>query len=158
MENSRLYSFEDLLIDDSNCIFFIDIDGTLVPDSQYFCSTKVLKQIKKITDKNEVYLVTNSKDQKRNSEISKILNLSFTNVFYKKPNKKVIGNLINSEKKFFVIGDKFLTDYLFAKNIGGNCILVKRKLSGEERLKIILINLIDDIIYFFYKLFLKYFL
>lgn len=64
---------------------------------------------------------------------------------YKKPSRRIIKELVDQERTFVVIGDKFLTDFIFAKRIGAKFMLVKRKLSGRERLYIKFINYIDDI-------------
>jgi predicted HAD superfamily phosphohydrolase YqeG len=48
---------------------------------------------------------------------------------------------------YLVIGDKFLTDGLFAKNIGGKFIKVQRKVFGQESLLAKLVNFIDDILW-----------
>lgn len=151
MCNNKFVFFENLLIDKKDRIIILDIDGTLVADARDCCDAEVLKQINQIAKNNMIYLSTNSRNEKRNTIIGATLNLPFTDLSHKKPNRKVVNNLLNLNKKFLVIGDKFLTDFVFAYNIGAECILVKRKLSGEERLVIKLINLIDDISYFIYK-------
>ena len=55
-------------------------------------------------------------------------------------------NLKPRSKELLVIGDKFLTDGLFAKNIGAEFIKAKRKISGQESILIKLINLFDDLL------------
>src|SRR3989338_5600607 len=152
MQNNKLFFFEELSFDETNKIIILDIDGTLVADLKDCCDDKVIDKINYILEKNEIYLSTNSRNNKRNLKIQETLNLPFTNLLYKKPNKKVIDNISNPSKNFLVIGDKFLTDFILAKRINSDFIWVKRKIDGKERLIIKIINLIDDISYFVYRL------
>ena len=108
-------------------VIFLDIDGTLRPDEIEEFEPEVLKKLGELKAQNAVYLVSNKNAAK-------------------KPSKKATGDVDLIDKKVIVIGDKFLTDYLFAKNIGAEFIMVRRKISGKESLFVKITYLIDDII------------
>jgi len=144
----NLIFFEDTLFNLRNRIIFVDIDGTLLPDSESVLDARVRESIYLLKKHNEVYLCTNSRNHIRNRKIEDQLDLKIINLQHKKPSKKIISSISPSNKKnFTVIGDKYLTDGLFAKNIGAEFILTKRKISGNETWKIKLFNFIDDFIY-----------
>jgi len=126
---------------------FLDIDGTLVPDKSLNFDNAVMRQLEKLKKNNRVFLCTNSNDKIRNNQIEKMLGLFIVTHNHKKPSSKIIRELgIDKENKnLLVIGDKFLTDGLFALNIGAQFIKVKRRLSGKESLIIKLINLTDNL-------------
>lgn len=141
--------FEKLNFDFKNHIVFLDIDGTLVPDGDLVLDSEVVRQVQKLQQKNSVFLCTNSHDKIRKSKIEALLNLSIITHKHKKPSRKIIDGLkINSaSNQFLVIGDKWLTDGRFAKNIGAQFIKTKRKVSGQESFSVQLINFLDDLIW-----------
>ncbi|MBA4320200.1 MAG: hypothetical protein C0412_17520, partial [Flavobacterium sp.] len=98
---------------------------------------------------NCVFLCSNKKIHARGIQFSELLKIKCLHTPHRKPNRKIInyvGNA-NNYKGITVIGDKFLTDGLFAKNIKGEFIKVKRIVSNKERLFVKVINRIDDAIY-----------
>lgn len=137
-----------LKTDIENSIVLIDIDGTLAPDSSDSVDPETLADLNKLKAKNTVYLCTNSLNTDRNVRLEKLLNLKIINKLHKKPSGKILDEIDSRGKKnIVVIGDKFLTDYLFAKNIGATFIKAKRKLSGHESFMTKLINFADDAVY-----------
>ena len=139
--------FEAINLDFQNQVIFLDIDGTLVSDKGLNFDSLVLRQLEKLKAKNKVFLCTNSNDKMRKVEIERRLNLPIVTHHYKKPSSKMLVelNLKPNSKELLVIGDKFLTDGLFARNIGSEFIKIKRKISGKETLIIKIINFLDDI-------------
>lgn len=144
--------FEDLDIDFKDKIVFLDIDGTLAPDSHTNFSPAVLGQIKKIGANNTLYLCTNSRNRERNSLVEKILGVPTIASPYRKPNYRILEAVDTTRKNFTVIGDKFITDFLFAKNIGADFIKVKRLISGQEHFLIKCVYFFDDTACALYKL------
>ncbi len=140
-------NFEELNIDFKNQVVLLDADGTLVPDDgSLIISRTVLDKISELKQHNTVFLCINSYDKIRKNKLEEISGLPILNKKYRKPNRKIVSVLERSgPHHYVVIGDKFLTDGLFAKNIGGEFIKVKRKISGQESLVIKLINLGDDL-------------
>lgn len=139
--------FEELNIDFENQTVLLDADGTLVADDGSFdISRPVLDKISELKRNNTVFLCVNSYDKIRKNKLEEIIGLPILNKKYRKPNRKIVSVLERSgPHHYLVIGDKFLTDGLFAKNIGGKFIKVRRKISGQESILVKLINSIDDI-------------
>lgn len=139
--------FEELNVDFENRVVLLDADGTLVADDGSLdISRPVLDKIAELKRNNTVFLCVNSYDKIRKNKLEEILRLPILNKKYRKPSRKIVSVLERSgPHHYLVIGDKFLTDGLFAKNIGGKFIKVRRKISGKESLIIKLINLADDL-------------
>ncbi|OGF62464.1 hypothetical protein A2926_01920 [Candidatus Giovannonibacteria bacterium RIFCSPLOWO2_01_FULL_44_40] len=119
--------FEELDMPWSGAVIFLDVDGTLRPDGENDMSPEVLRKLDELKTKNTVHLVSNQ-DGKA-----------------KKPSRKVADGTDIAGKKVIVIGDKFLTDGLFAKNIGAEFIKVRRKISGRESFFVKITYLMDDL-------------
>ncbi len=141
--------FENLDIDSENKLVFLDIDGTIIPDGAApEFSDAVLGKIRQLKAGNQVFLCTNTRDKIRNNKIASLLGLPVAAEQYRKPDHRVLKGLgLDHSKNRLVIGDKFLTDGLFAWNIGAEFIKVKRKVSGKEVPTIKLIDFIDDLIW-----------
>ena len=127
-------------------IIFLDIDGTLAYDDRTEVSKEVLKKLETIKKDNRVYLCSNSRNHKRNRKIAEITETEYLDTDRRKPDKKITHLIKEKEGKKLVIGDKLLTDGLFAKNIGADFIQVERLKSGNERLYIRLLYFIEDLI------------
>ncbi|MFZ2038567.1 MAG: hypothetical protein WAV11_01340 [Minisyncoccia bacterium] len=131
-----------------NKTIIIDIDGTLVADSEEEIMKENIEKINELAKYNKLFLCSNNNLHSRNISLSKKLNIEFINSPYKKPNKKVIDSI---ERIYLsglvVIGDKYLTDGLFAGRIGAVFIKVRRMESSNENLKIKSFNCVDDFLY-----------
>ncbi|OHC47303.1 MAG: hypothetical protein A2X69_06185 [Rhodobacteraceae bacterium GWF1_65_7] len=112
----------------SGVVIFLDIDGTLRPDGDQEMDQEVLNKLAELKAKNEVHLISNKGNN------------------IKKPSREAAKGVDMAGKKVIVIGDKFLTDGLFAKNIGAEFIKIKRKVSGKEPLFVKFTYLVDDFI------------
>ncbi len=121
--------FEELETPWQGAVIFLDVDGTLRPDGVGEMSLEVLKKLAELRVKNEVHLTSNKENKA------------------KKPSRKAASGVDLQNKKVMVIGDKFLTDYLFAKNIGAEFIMVRRKISGRESWFVKLTYLLDNLFY-----------
>ena len=130
-----------------NKLIFLDIDGTIVADSKFDVSADVLHKIKELDENNQVFLCTNSFHKDRAKNIANITKLKFIDCHHKKPSKKILNyipkELLNLGK--VVIGDKFLTEGLFAIRIKGEFLKVKRKVN-KDVFYIKIINFIDDLV------------
>lgn len=152
--HKTLSFFEDMAVTISDMIVLLDIDGTLVPDGYVECPAAVQEKIKEFQRKNTVYLCTNTRRMERVIDLETFLGVPAVSHVYKKPSKKVIKD-IDIDRPVAVIGEKFLTDFLFAKRIGAKFIQVKRKVSGRERPSTRLANWIDGIVSYLYTLFVR---
>ncbi len=161
------HSFENL---DPTCVkntlIFLDIDGTLLSDNQRHPSPEVKKQVAAFAKCNHLWLCTNSGNHTRNEAIEKETGIPLTRG-HRKPSIKILeyvrseasygsfgsrpskAELLNRKRKLpmLVIGDKVMTDGLFAWRIGAKFIKVKRKTNPTDRLFVRMYNLSDDIIY-----------
>lgn len=139
-----------------NSIIILDIDGTITTDSDNNIDKSIIELINELKRKNKIYVCSNSKDSSRNSLIAQIIDVPLIISPYKKPDRKIVKQIDNKDnKKIIVIGDKFLTDGLFCINIKGTFIRVKRLQSGKEKVKIKLINLLDDITFALWRIITK---
>jgi len=131
-----------------NYLILLDIDGTIAKDDTLEISNENIVIINKLKQNNKIYLCSNSLNHKRNQSIANHIGITYLNTNIKKPNKKIL-NLIDhsSFSNRLVIGDKFLTDGLFAKNIKADFIKIHRITSKNDKLYIKFLYWIDDLIY-----------
>lgn len=146
--------FEDLTVPSTPVVIFLDADGTLMPDGDAHVAEGVRVKIQELTARHRVYLTTNTRNVKRKEWFGKTIGIPMVPNHHKKPSKRVLEGVHIIGAPLIVIGDKFLTDELFAKRIGAQFIRVQRKCSGHERVHIRLINLLDDVCFFLYHLFI----
>ena len=128
-------------------LIFLDIDGTLIHDSKHELDEEVIKKINILKKNNEVYLCSNSSDYSRNRKVSELSGLPYLETTLRKPSKKML-HLVDEAggKKRLVIGDKLLTDGLFALNIGAKFMKVKRMTSTQDSRYIKFLYWVDDVI------------
>jgi 4-hydroxybenzoate polyprenyltransferase/predicted HAD superfamily phosphohydrolase YqeG len=127
-------------------IIFLDIDGTLVPEGERDVDTQALEILKKLQQNNIVYLCTNGKNAERNTTIEQVLGINIINGGIKKPSKKILRALPQPvEKPLVVIGDKFLTDGIFAKRLRAEFIKVKRLHGKHDPVSVKAAYVLDDI-------------
>ncbi len=128
----------------------LDIDGTITPDGGTFVDSSVAKKIQDLSSHNTIFLLSNKKLPERNIALSQKLGISYLDTPFKKPHKKIIDSLPeNLKNDIVVIGDKVTTDGIFAKNIGGTFIKVKRLTSTTDSLIVKLSYIVDGCFSFF---------
>ncbi|MBU0528774.1 HAD hydrolase family protein [bacterium] len=126
-------------------LIILDIDGTLINDDEHQLDKKTLDKISELKESNQIYLCSNSRNHERNKKVASLANVEYLDTDIRKPSKKILDLIDHSPfKKRLVIGDKFLTDGLFAKNIKAEFIKTKRITSENDRLYIKFLYLIDD--------------
>jgi predicted HAD superfamily phosphohydrolase YqeG len=125
---------------------FLDIDGTLVDDNEVELSEATMQKIRELEANNRLYLCSNSRNHERNRKVAELSGVKYLDTDLRKPSKKILELVDESPfKERLVIGDKFLTDGLFAKNIGAEFTKVARIESGNDRLYIKFLYWIDDL-------------
>ena len=142
-----MQSFQELNINGlKGYVIFLDIDGTLVDDNELQLSEGALQKIRELEMNNQLYLCSNSRNHERNRKVEELCGVKYIDTDLRKPSKKIL-NLIDHApfKNRLVIGDKFLTDGLFAKNIKAEFIKVRRIESENDRFYIKFLYWIDDI-------------
>ena len=105
---------------------------------------KYFSKIQQLKKNNQLYIFSNNKNYKRNIRIAKKINIEYLKTDYHKPSKKIIENLSISNN-LIIIGDKILTDGLFARHIGATFIKVERYKSKKDRLITKIIYRLDDL-------------
>lgn len=136
-----------------DCLILLDIDGTIAEDNQIEVSDKNLAVINRLKENNKIFLCSNSRNHARNRTIADNVGLTYLDTDTKKPSKKILKLIeVSPSTKLLVIGDKVLTDGLFAKNIKADFIKINRIASKSDKPKIKLINWIDDLASKIFKL------
>lgn len=113
-------------------IILLDVDGTLGPHDLISVSESVSKQITAFSKNgNLIYIMSNNKDRERNKKLAEELHIEYLETKHRKPNVRVIESVrhLFGKKPIVVIGDKILTDGLFARRIKATFIHVKREKS-----------------------------
>ncbi len=132
-----------------NRLVILDIDGTIVADGGEEIDKKMLDKISELKINNRVYIYSNRGNNLRNKKMSDTTGVPYINSQYKKPSKKILEGLDNVQNlPRLVIGDKILTDGLFAKNIKAEFIKVKRVASLDDRIFARILYTADDFIYY----------
>lgn len=139
--------FEDAAFDFAGQTVFLDVDGTLAPDNSVQFSPEVMQEVRDLSAKNRVLLCTNKRNTERWRELERILSLPVVTRRHKKPSRRVLEDAPHIGAERIVIGDKFLTDGVFARRIGACFIRVRRKVSGRESALVKLVNIVDDTVW-----------
>ena len=142
-----MQSFEALSITGlKGFLIFLDIDGTLINDNAADLTEETLRKIHRLEANNQVYLCSNSPNRERNLEVAAQTGLEYIDTNLRKPSRKILELVDHSPfKDKLVIGDKFFTDGLFARNIKATFIKVKRLESPHDRLHVKFLYWIDDL-------------
>lgn len=136
----------------NNNFIFLDIDGTVANDGQHFVDNNILSKINELKKNNELYFCSNKNICDRFKEITAATGIFCLNIPHKKPDVKIL-KFIKNHKNFplLVIGDKFLTDGLFAIRIGARFVMVRRLVSKSDSWQVKTIYLFDDIIFYLFR-------
>lgn len=126
-----------------NSTLIIDVDGTLVADKNTNIEDPVLQKIREFAENNEVFICSNGSP--KNAE--KFAQLSGTKFF--KCLKPFRGNVLTilPKRPTVVIGDKYLTDGLFALNIGASFVKIGHLKSANDKLFTKATYLLDDTVW-----------
>jgi len=130
-----------------NYLILLDIDGTLINDDEFNLTEATIKKVVDLKKENKIYLCSNSRNHDRNNKVAHLIGADYLETDLKKPSKKILDLISHTEyKKKLVIGDKLLTDGLFAKNIKADFIKVSRIRSKNDKIYIRILYWIDDLI------------
>ncbi|MBU1151481.1 UbiA family prenyltransferase [Patescibacteria group bacterium] len=126
-------------------IIILDVDGTLTPDSQNQLNPETRKEIDRLSEENEIYLLSNKKIHYRNRKIAKSLNIPYLQTDLSKPNPQVLKKVENPDKwPFLIIGDLAWSDGRLADNINAKFEKVTRFRAETDHWYIKLAYFIDD--------------
>ena len=148
----KKYFFEIDVGDISDKFILLDIDGTIASDQNESVDAKNIEIIRKLEQSNNVFLLSNNRSKKRIEKITNCTRLAHLPTQNKKPSKKILSSIEPEQhKKILVIGDKYLTDVLFAQKIGAPYIKVRRLTEKTDRFFVTWSFWFDDLVYFFMK-------
>jgi HAD superfamily phosphatase (TIGR01668 family) len=146
---SELLYFEQHSFDFRDALVALDVDGTIVADSEDNASPAVLAQIRALKAAgNEIQLCSNSRRAdyaKRLDRLAAQLEITVCPVRFRKPSVAAIAALDRNGRALIIIGDKDLTDGLLARRVGARFIKVRRKLDPADRLSSRMANLFDAV-------------
>lgn len=133
-------------------VIILDLDGTIVADGAAVPTEMVRGKITALCQRNTVYLATNSRNQERNQVLAKACASPLITTPHRKPSPRVLDG-IETNGNVVVIGDKFLTDGLFAKRVSGEFIKVSHLRSSADSVVVRLSYWLDDVAFGLFKAF-----
>jgi predicted HAD superfamily phosphohydrolase YqeG len=142
----RIPDFKDKLI-------LLDMDGTLLADSETKIASEVRIKVNLLKKQNEIWLCSNNKSLIRKKKIAKLLGLPLLQSNHQKPNKKIAESINLKDKELLVIGDKILIDGVLARSIHADFIKIRSKYSKDNRLSVKIVSFFDGGVYFLVKFF-----
>lgn len=149
--NMKKYFFE---IDGSlisERVILLDIDGTIAFDESEDVSEKSIGMIRALEKNNKVFLLSNNKNRERIAAIEGVTGLKHLSTQKRKPSRKILkAPELVENKKILIIGDKYLTDVLFAKRVGVECLKVRRLSAKKDRLFVKCSFWLDDLASFIF--------
>ena len=133
-------------------VVILDIDGTLTCSSKKEIAVEVVMVIRKLQKDNTVYVFSNNYNGARSRAIADQLQLPYIEAPHKKPNRKILDYIDTGTCPVVAIGDKYLTDGLFAQFVRADHIRVKRYRCGSDSIFDKISCIFDDGIYMIAKL------
>ena len=150
----KKYFYEINFGEIDNKYILLDVDGTIASDCNENLEGRILDGIKRLKVNNEVVLLSNNRNRGRIERISKATGLKYLKTQYKKPNKKILKDIQGGRrKKILVIGDKLLTDVIFAKRTKAPYIKVRRLTSPNDRWFVKAFYIFDDMLFLVVRIF-----
>src|SRR3989344_4405080 len=111
----------------------VDVDGTLTHDKGE-PDAAALEKLKRLGEIANVHLCSNGANE-RVQKLAQAAGVSAIDSIHRKPSRRVLEKLVHEGTRLVVIGDKALTDGLFALNIGAEFVPVARlRHAGDTRL------------------------
>ncbi|PCH92090.1 hypothetical protein COB80_00630 [Candidatus Kaiserbacteria bacterium] len=139
-----------------NRTIILDIDGVLMADGEKTLSQEIIEYVTTLKLHNDVVIISNNFSDKRCEYTSKTLGVPWINTPYKKPSTRIMKYLkYDTTKPLIMIGDKVLTDGIFAKRIDAEAIMLTRRTNVDDRTIIVLTYIIDDAFYSLVRFFCK---
>lgn len=148
MIRMKSVSFESAVQNITNSVVLLDVDGTLLPDGSHELDEDTMVHAKILTSKNKVYLVSNGTDSPRVERLAVSIGAAVApkGVPAGKPSVHAMEGITLEGKSSVVMGDKYLTDGVFAQRTGSRFVLIERKQSGKERFSVRLSYWVDRIV------------
>lgn len=118
----------------SGAVIFLDIDGTLVADSDHELHAETAQALRTLAQNNCVVLTSNGSNRARSEHLAQQFGVEISPKGSKKPDPAIAVPFVDVGKRLIVIGDKVFIDGAFARAIGAEFIQVARVVSGGERM------------------------
>jgi len=146
--NIQKHSWEDIhSLQLTDTTILLDIDGVLMAHGENVIATEIINHIEHLKKSNDIFIVSNTLHKDRCTHIASASHITCVDSPYKKPSKGILNYIeYDHNKPFVVIGDKVITDGLFAWRIGASFILMNRRVSQNDHWLIKLIYKVDDIV------------
>lgn len=145
----KKYTWDDIAARDFRGYrIFLDIDGILMADGEDTVAENIKEYALNLKANNDVRIVSNAFRKSRCRHASELLAIPWVDSPYKKPSTRILRYIEATDKPLIVIGDKFLTDGIFAWRIGAEGILLQRRTSKKDRWFIRPTYWIDDIAFY----------
>lgn len=128
-------------------VVVLDIDGTITCSSQMCVRDSVRAKVAQICEKNTVYIFSNNFNGVRSRQIARDLGIAYIEAPHKKPSTKILRYIDHGVSPIVTIGDKFLTDELFARFAKVSYLRVRRYRCANDSLWDRLACGIDDLSY-----------
>ncbi len=141
----RLLPFEQLPVPAVPCTVLLDVDGTLVPDRSEDLTDEVAAAVAKWNETHRVLLCSNSPNRARIQRLAGRLGCGVGNGRYRKPDRRVLQEAGNPAGPILVVGDRTLTDGIFAWRIGAAFTRTLPRRVARERLGARVAYLVDDL-------------
>lgn len=129
-------------------VVILDIDGTLTCSSSHDVGLNVVQVIRTLQKNNSVYIFSNNYNSVRSRKIATDLQLPYIEAPHKKPNKKILNYIDTGTCPVVAIGDKYLTDGLFAQFVRAEHIRVRRYRCSKDSIFDKTTCIFDDCVYF----------
>lgn len=126
-------------------IALIDIDGTLTHDGGANVTPSVAQKLQEIAAVADVYFVSNSTPE-RTRLFADTHGVHALASAHRKPSRRVAEDLPPNGKQIVVIGDKALTDGVFAANIGARFVPVRRVTHAEDTIPVRALYMLDALV------------
>ncbi|HWO07045.1 MAG TPA: hypothetical protein VNM40_00500 [Candidatus Paceibacterota bacterium] len=123
--------------DIAECVILIDIDGTIAVADTDTVESGVSEALQALQERNRVFLFSNNINGERLASLARSLNVPHIASSHRKPDPRVLRDIPNEDNwPLVVIGDKALTDGLFAEFVAARFIKVRRvRGAGESNLQ-----------------------
>lgn len=137
--------FEQLNVPAVPSTVFLDVDGTLVPDGGSVVDPSVRDAVVRWKASHRVLLCSNTPQRSRVDAIAHQLGCEVANRRFRKPNPEILREAGSPTGPVLVVGDRGVTDGLFARRIKAGFIRTLPRRSRTDRPMARLAYLLDDL-------------
>lgn len=127
----------------AGALVIVDVDGTLTNDKGSAVASSVREMLERLSKVADVHLFSHGLPE-RTRMLAYAHGVHFLESSYRKPSRRVIEKLERQGKRLVVIGDKSLTDGLFAANIGAQFVPVQRIRHADDDWYAKFVYILDD--------------